>query len=81
MMSLMVMFLTLGPLLRNLFALLLCVLIFLLAVLVVSGLVFLHQQESNPNVIFFTFDVLAKLVDSLKCFGAQIPYFIFKFET
>ena len=70
MISLMNLVMTPGPLVRTFSALFLCVLMITLEVLVFWGLTFLHQQESIP-----------KVVDSLKCFGSQIPYFTSKFEN
>ena len=51
------------------------------------GLEFWHQQESSTKVIFLRWMCLyqqessAKVVDSSKCFGAPIPYFLSKFVT
>ena len=58
------------PLLRIILAVFLCILVIPLVVLVFWGLVFLYQKEPSP-----------KVVDSSKYFGAQIPYFLSKFET
>ena len=72
--------LTPDPLVRNVLRFYLCLTI-LLVVLVFWGLMFLHQQESSPRVIFlcliFSYqqESSPKVVDSLKQFGAKIPYF------
>ena len=69
-----------NPLVRTIFALFLCVLNILLVVLVVWCMVFLHQYESIPNVIFlhltcsYQYDSNTKVVDSSKTIGPQIPY-------
>ena len=79
--------LTPDPLVRTIFALFIFILTILMVVLVFWYLKFLHQQESSSMVIFLhlTFlyqqESITKVVDSLKCFGAQIPYFLSKFET
>ena len=86
-MSLTRLVLTLDILLRNIFALYICLLTSLLVVLVFWALTFLHQQELSPKGIFlylaFSYqqELSSKVVDSLKCFGAQIPYFLSKFEN
>ena len=49
---------TLGPMVRTLFALFLCVLTVPLVVLVAWGLAFSYQKESIPNMIFFVYSVL-----------------------
>ena len=73
------MVLTLYPLVYTLFVVFLYFVTILLVMLVVWGLVFLHQQESIPKVVFFCLtcsyqqESSPKVVDSLKCFGAQIP--------
>ena len=54
-MSLTMMGLTPGPLVRTLFPLFICILPVPLVVLVAWGLLFLQQQESSPNVIFLLF--------------------------
>ena len=87
MMSLTMMGLTPDILVCTLFATFLCILKIPLVVLVVWGLLFLYQQESSPNSIVlclicsYQYESNPKVVDSFKCFGAQIPYFISKFET
>ena len=50
MISLAMMVLTPGPLVRVIFP---CVLTILLVILVAWGVVFLYQQDSSPNVAFF----------------------------
>ena len=67
-------------------AILHCVLMIPLVVLVTWGLEFLYQQESSPNVTFLLScshqcESSKKVVDSLKCFGAQIPDFTSKFKN
>ena len=53
----------------------------------VLGSIILYRQGSSPNVILLhlTFSYLyqsnPRLVDSLKCFGAQTPCFLSKFEN
>ena len=74
-------------LVRTLFAVFLSFLTIKLAVLVFWSPAFLYEQESSPKVIFFRLTCLyqkelsPRLVEPLKQFGAQIPYFISKFET
>ena len=62
--------LTPDPFVRTIFVIFLCLLMIMLVVLVIWGLEFLHQCELTP-----------KVVNWLKCPGAQILYFISKFET
>ena len=87
MMSLMNLGLTPDPLIHTLFALFIFVFTTTLLVLGFWDLVFLHPQEVSITVIFLRLMCLyqhessPKVVDSSKCFGAQIPYFISKFET
>ena len=79
--------LTMDPLVRNIFALFICVLTSPLVVLVFWGLMFSHQQESSKNVIFFCLmflyqqDSIPNVVDSLKYFGAKIICSLSKFEN
>ena len=79
--------LALGPLVRTLFQISLCVLTITLVVLVAWGLKCLYQQDSSPNMIFLCLSCLyqhkstPKVVDSLKGYGAQIPCSLSKFET
>ena len=64
-----------------------CVFVILLVVLMFWGLTSLNQQESSPKVIFlfltffYQYESIPMVVDSSKCFGAQISCFISKFET
>ena len=85
MMSLTTMGLNLDPLVRTILPLFICVLKIPLVVNMAWGLEFLYQQESIPNVIIFAFVVFVptfpKVVDSSKCFGDQITYFLSKLET
>ena len=73
-----------GPLVRVIFY---CVLKILLVVLVAWGLAFLYKQELGPNVTFlhfscwYQYDSSPKVVDSSKCFGAQIINFPSKFKN
>ena len=75
------------PLVCSLFAIFICVLTIPLVVLMFWGLEFLHQQESSPILIFLRLTCLyqhelnTKVVNSLKYFWDQIPYFLSKFET
>ena len=75
------------PLVCTIFTLFICILTILLVVLVVWGLTSSYQQESSPKVTFLRLtcsyqqETITKVVDSSKCFGSQIPYFISKFET
>ena len=63
-----------------------CVFAIPLIVLVFWGGAFLHQQESSPKVIFLCLTRLyqqessPRVSDLSKYFGAQIPYFLSKFE-
>ena len=72
--------LTTYPLMRTIFALFLWVLKILLVVLVFGGMVFSHQLELSPKVIFLCLTCLYQqysipmVVDSSKCLGAKIPY-------
>ena len=72
---------------RTIFALFIDVLMITLVVLVFAGLAFWHQQELSPNVVFlrltclYQYESSLKVVDSSKYFGAQIPYFLSKFEN
>ena len=88
MMSLTNLGMTPDPLVCTLFALFLCVLAILLVVLVFWGLAFgSHQQESSPKVIFCVWRVrtnssqFQRWLTHRKQIGAQIPYFLSKFET
>ena len=73
------------PLVHTLCALLICVLKISLVVLVVWSILFSHQQELSPRVIFMGYTCLyqqelsSKVVDPRKCFVAQIIYFLSKF--
>ena len=64
-----------------------CALKILLVVLVAWGLEFLYQQELSPNVKLLRlscscqYESSVKVVNSSKCFGAQIPDFLSKFQN
>ena len=62
--------LTLHPLVSDIFAIFLCVLMSPLILLFFWGMMFLHQRESSPKVF-----------KSLYYFGARIPYFPSKFQN
>ena len=75
------------PLVRTVLALSLLVLTSLFSVLVFWGLTFSHQHELIPKVVFLRLTcpyqqgLSPKVFESMKCFGAQITYFLSKFEN
>ena len=64
-----------------------CVLTIMLVMLVAWGLTVLYQQELISNVTFswllcsYEYDSISKVVNSSKCFGAQIPDFPSRFQN
>ena len=84
MMSLTMMGLTPGNLVR---VILHCIFSIPLVVLVDWGLAFLYQHESSPNVMFLSLSCSCQqessptVVNSSRCFGAQIPDFLSKFQN
>ena len=87
MMSLTMLGMTLDPLVPTLFLVYIFIFTIPLVELVAWGLAFFYRQESSPNVIFshllysHQYEMNPKVVNSSKCFGAQIPCSFYKFET